>query len=317
MKNLLVPILALGLTTFAQGAVLSGTSSARDITASASVSGSLLGVALATVNVAAGPINEASGTAPAPYNSDPALGVAAAASSGIVLPTTLSLDVTALDLTAISNVDGGTGPRSANATGMLTTASAALNLDLGGAIGNLNLIQIIAGNGTTTFTSNSQVVSDGTNLSPSANTNLLSSGTGVSVFVLGSNVTLSGLAAGVTTIVNVNISSGSVLGGNLVNVTGTVAVTPDLFTVTGLSLTSASASATALRVLADLNVSASGGLTNLIVRDEVFINQTTANLTAVPEPNAAALAVVSGLLLIRTRRRVNCSSADSAVAVGC
>lgn len=304
MKNHLCPLfLLLAFPALAPAAVISGTSSARDLTANASITGSLAGVAIAQVNVSAGPVNQAEGTAPVAYNDDPTLVSAAAASSGLVLPTSLTLGVTALDLTATSNVDGAEGIRFGNASGLLTSASAALNLDLGGLIGNLNLIQVTAGNGTIAFTSNAAVNYDGLSLSPSASTNLLSSGSGVSVVILGSTIDLTGIAAGNTSTFGVNVSTGSVIGGNLVTVTGTVSVTPDLFNVTGLSLTSATANATSLRVLANLNISAAGGLTNLAVTDEVLINQTTATLNAVPEPGAAALVLTVGLGMIAARRR--------------
>ena len=300
-------LLAFSLPATGTAAVISGTSSARDLSATATVTGSLLGAAVAQVNVSAGPINQASGTAPVPYNSDPALLTAAASAAGVLVPTSLTLGVNTLDLTATSNVDGGEGARFGNATGLITSASAGLNLNLGGVLGNLNLLQVTAGNGTTTFTSNAAVNYDGLTLSPSSSTNFLSSGTGVSVVVLGSTINLSGLAAGSTSTFGVNVTTGSVLDGNLVNVTGTISVTPDLFNVTGLSLTSASANATSLRILANLNLSAAGGLTNLNVTDEILINQTSTTLTAVPEPDSVVLGLLAGMALLGlTHRRSAC-----------
>ncbi len=275
------------------GEVTSGSSSAEDISGTATVTGTLLGNNLGILSVLVTPINSAEGTAPNPYNLTPSLLNTKSSGTGIV---TLGLGVAVDSLNAKSDVDALEGNRSASASSGITSASANLDLSLGGILGAVNLFTIGLTSGNDVITSNSGVLSDGFNASPSAGSNLISSLSQVTVSVLGVNVIIPSLLPGVTAPVGINVNVG------LLTVTGTISLTADdLDTVTGAGI--GFANGTSLSVVSNLSLNATGGLAAINVTSNVDINKTTAQLTAVPEPGyTVTLSLALGSLLLRRRR---------------
>jgi MYXO-CTERM domain-containing protein len=283
------------MTAHSHGAATSATSSAEDISATATITGTLLGNNLADINLTVLPINSAEGTAPNPYSLTPSLLTVRSTGSGLAV---LGLGVTADSLNVQSDVDGLEGSRSLSATSSITTASANLALDLG-LLGTVDILSLGLDSGTGLITSQSEILFDGVTATGSASSNLITTGNALSLSVLGINISVPALTAGVSTPVGVNVTAG------VLTVTGTILLTADDFDIIpNGNMTMATSKS--LSLSADLSLSA-GALAAIDVDSTININSTSAQLSAapVPEPGPAAmgLMLLGASCLLRNRRR--------------
>lgn len=286
----------------AHALVLSGTGRAFDIEASASASIDPI-LPGTTVNLALSvpPLNEVQGTV-APFSVSDTVVTAGTGllSDGIL---TQSLDAVAgagVDhFQTVSDVNGSPGPHFATAQGSI--ASASYTLGLAGIADILTVNAQGDGVGGLIATTASTISPDGSIINPSGSSNLLASG--VTISVLGFTPAQLGLTL-------VSGSTSSVILTNVIvagvgTVSGTVSVGLNLFEVTGLSLTTATASSTALTVGLDLVITTA--LANIDVDSDLIINQSSASLVtdAVPEPRTLSFAMLAGLFLLAHRKRIN------------
>ncbi|MDB6134377.1 MAG: hypothetical protein JWM59_2620 [Verrucomicrobiales bacterium] len=272
-----------------------GSSWARDLAAVAYVAGDLVVVSPITLPVPAtlltvGPINSASDTAPIPYASTiPVVGAGAGTEGVLDLDLTTAVD--SLDIA--SDVDGAEGSRSAIGNITLTDASATL-----GVIGLVDILTLNLDT-TTALVSNSSVTWDGATLTPVGTSNFITSGAVLNLNILGVNVVLPALAANASVPFTVDVSA---LG---LRVQGDVSIRVDAVDIlTGGD----TASANTISVLFSTELSVTSALgTALDLNTTVALNQSSAQLTAVPVPepgvSTGVMLAAAGLLMRRGRRR--------------